>query len=87
MKTKYFECSCHDFHHTFRAIYDIEENYSAAYLTLHVTHYPLLRRIWEGIKIIFGRPGKFGFCEEVHLSPDQVVELIDFLDEFVEKLK
>lgn len=87
MENEYFECSCHSPEHllNFKLL---EDKYGAelcAYVFLNPE--PFYKRIWLGIKYIFGYTCKYGYFDEFILDRKDVDRLINLLNKYKESLK
>ena len=93
--TEYFECTCGAPDHTLRFILDLDENPAEGwpnlptfYTEVQLSHYqPWYRRIWIGIKYVFGydKPDHFG-CWELHLQDtDRMITMLSKLKEANDK--
>ncbi len=81
--THYFECRCGSTEHTIRFTLDKEDN------ELHTDIYlnqwrPLWKRIWVGIKYIFGYKCKYGDWDCWILNKDDAKRLRDMCSEFID---
>src|SRR5690606_37212848 len=84
-KLYYFECFCRSPEHTLRFAYfeDDIKNWPFLDVDVHLTKLPFFKRLWYGIRYIFGKQSKFGAFEEVVLERDQVALLTELGSRFL----
>jgi hypothetical protein len=84
---EYFECSCHSPEHllTFRFWEDKYGSEVSAYVFLRPE--PFHKRIWAGIKYIFGYTCKYGYFDEFILDRKDVDRMMDLLNKYKESDK
>ena len=78
MKTELFICRCYNIEHqlVFSAFDD------CLLVSTHLTpEYNIWKRIWYGIKYIFGYKCRYGHFDEFIFNPDDYIRLRNFLDE------
>ena len=89
MKEEYFSCLCHSDEHTIRFTYfedqfdDIED--AEIYLSVFLNEYSFFKRLWLGIKYIFGYKCRYGHFGCWSLKPNdakRLKELIEKLEKF-----
>ncbi len=87
MKMEYFTCDCSDFDHTFRISYfnDHNENDDYMYVIVSLREKTFFKRLWAGIKYIFGKTSKYGHWDEFLLSPKEVKRLRDVCVDYLKK--
>ena len=86
MKHKYIECECETVNHILRFTHDDNPSWPEIFVDVHLNqHYGFFKRLWYGIKYIFGFKSKYGQFEEVLLGKEKVKELRDFCNEWLEK--
>lgn len=76
-------CDCSSCEHQLILHYDVEDNDRLVYATIHLVKLPFFKRLWMGIKYIFGYKCCYGNFEEMILSPKharQVHDLYRFLN-------
>ena len=76
-KRELFICECHDLEHSFviSRIKDKEIG-NELIIEIHLNKLSWYRRIWIGIKYIFGRKSKFGNYEEVIINKSDKKRLL-----------
>jgi len=81
--THFFECKCYSDEHTLKFILDKEEKeiYTSVYLQTYGAWY---RRVWLGIKYIFGYKCKYGSFDVFLLQEEDAKRLIKLLEEIIE---
>jgi hypothetical protein len=99
-KTKYMDCRCKNFSHVIRFMYTNYENESDMYVeAIKTPWFNFFQRLYVGINYIFNLQ-RSDFLEDllkvnspysdeldIIWSKDQCKELIDFLNEFVNKVE
>lgn len=87
MKNEHFECHCHSPEHllTFRHWDDGNDAELYAYVFLRPESF--YKRIWLGIKYIFGYTCRYGYFDEFILDPKDVDRMIGLLTNYKEGLK
>lgn len=86
MENKYFECECYSPEHTLRISYDCSnqrDKFIAFYVQL--SKLPFWRRLWAGIKYIFGYECRYGHWEEFLLDDDDVLKIKWILSQYSNK--
>jgi hypothetical protein len=73
---EYFECSCHSPEHTLRFWFDDDEDYPFVYASVFLGSVPWRRRVWLGIRYIFGYKCRYGHFDEFLLRPEDADRLI-----------
>ena len=77
--THYFECACGSDEHTLRFILDKEEK--KIYTTIFLNHYDQwYKRLWRGIKYIFGYKCKYGHWDVWTLRYEDIDRLKEVLN-------
>jgi len=84
MKTLYLDCDCYHMEHSIR--FATLENHHAeddpeVYVTLYLVKQRLLRRVWLGLKYIFGFKSQFGHFGETVFGDRQTQQLQQFLED------
>ena len=73
----YFECRCSSNEHTVRFSLDVEDG--TIYVATHLQEDRFFRRLWNGVKYIFGHRSVYGHFEETLLHEDDYDKMIDML--------
>jgi len=86
LKQQLFVCDCGDVSHQFIVSWykdNVDWN-DELYIQVHLNQsMGFWKRLWHGIKYIFGFKCRFGSFDEVLLKPKEVERLQKALDEFV----
>ena len=80
---KYIDCTCDDIGHTLRfKFFDDEKELCLhlLYIDVYLDKTKWYKRIWRGIKYIFGHRSKYGDFTEIIYDVEKVEELKKFLD-------
>jgi len=96
--TEFFECSCGSDEHTLRFILDFDSlndgtdsdypPYPEIYTSVFLNHYDAwYRRLWRGIKYIFGYKSKHGHFDSFSMRPGDIPRFREMLDKFEEGVK
>lgn len=86
----HFECICGHFEHKFEVIFDPDENpdYDCLYVTVHLNDgLPWYKRIYNGIRYIFGKRSKYGDFAEFILEHDDAKRLSEVCNKFLKITK
>ena len=83
MERHYLECACSSNEHTLRFDIDNDPKDPAIYVSTFLGDHSFLRRMWNGIKYIFGYKCRYGHFEETVLGTNQVRELKEICDNFL----
>ena len=76
METKYIECSCHLPEHTLRFTLDDDPDWEAIFIETYLSHYfGFFKRLWYGVKYIFGYKNKYSAFDTTVLCREQIKEL------------
>jgi len=76
MKREYIECECGTPEHTLRFTWEDGPDWPEIYVEVHLDHhYGIFKRIWYGIRYIFGFKSVYGQFDEATLSYDKVKQL------------
>jgi hypothetical protein len=80
MEVHRFECQCYSFHHTIRMMLSNEDG--TVYLDVGLTNYlPWYKRIWVGIKYIFGKNViDHQYHDSTHLQLEDYEKIRNLLD-------
>lgn len=73
---EYFECRCHSPEHTLRFWFDDDEEYPCVYASVFLGSVPWPRRVWLGIRYIFGYNCRYGHFDEFLLRAEDADRLI-----------
>jgi hypothetical protein len=82
---KYIECSCGCAEHTMRFTWFDEPEEEEMYLYIFLNSPGFFRRLWRGIRYIFGRKTKYGHFDDVLLTYPQIEKLRDLCDGWLDK--
>lgn len=88
---KYFNCSCADFSHTLRFVIDLDRGSDYPIPTIYtetkLNHYlPWYKRIWIGIRYIFGNDYVQPYaCWEINSQGDDPKIMIGMLQQLVDE--
>ena len=66
-------CSCHSPEH--QMIFRTIDGDDDVYITIHLCKLPFFKRLWHGVKYIFGYTSKYGDFDEIIISPEKVNKL------------
>ena len=80
IERKIFICDCHSLEHLVAFWYDIDDKVLYIEPRL-VTHRNFFKRLWVGVKYVFGYKSRFGEFDEFILGIDSQKELRDILNE------
>lgn len=78
----YVECSCRSPEHLLQ--FDRDEDFVYVYVLLNNENF--FKRIWLGLKYIFGYKCRYGNFDEILLSRESVKSLAEYLNESVKSL-
>ena len=80
--THYFECHCGSSEHTLRFVLDKE--HKELYTDIYLNQWrPLWKRVWVGVKYIFGYKSKYGEWDCWTLRKEDAERLRDMCAEFI----
>jgi hypothetical protein len=82
----YVTCSCSSFEHTIRFILDEYEDSCDLYLEVPLMPRPFFKRLWHGIKYIFGYHCKYGMYDCTMLDKEKCQQIIDLLENAKDKI-
>lgn len=83
--TEYLECACHSDEHTLRFILSLDEYGPEIYTSVFLGDYPWgWKRIWTGIKYLFGYKSKYGHWDCFQMRPEDAERLKAMLDKLIE---
>jgi hypothetical protein len=69
-----------------RLAYDPEDEYREIFIHYFLEDQRFLRRLWAGIKYIFGFKTKYGHFGEVMIAEREALDLWNFMDDYASKL-
>lgn len=79
--TEYFECSCASPEHTLRFVLDLDPEDPGIHTEVYLGSYPWgWKRLWVGIRYIFGYKSKYGAWDCFLLKPEDAPRLRSLLD-------
>lgn len=96
---EYFTCACGSFDHTLRFVLDLDRSDDKDHIALpsiftemQMNHYlPWYKRVWLGIKFIFGTDVRHAYsCWEINNDsddPERLIEMLQKLKNEIEKNK
>ena len=85
MRRKYVECQCGTVEHTLRFTWDDDPDWPEVYVDVHLGyHYGIFKRIWYGLKYIFGFKSRYGQFDEAILGHKEVTQIKELCDEWLE---
>lgn len=58
LETEHFDCECYTPEHTVRFTYDPDDG--DLYMSVYLWKWPFWKRLWIGVKYIFGYTSRFG---------------------------
>ena len=79
------ECHCHSPEHN--AILELDQEYELVYLDVLLITLPWYKRLWVGIKYIFGHRSKYGYYDNIVLDKVMCQKIVSFLNKVGEKDK
>lgn len=84
MKKFNLTCACYHPEHTIRLMYDTDDIEYPMYVEYCLCdNHRWYKRLWKGIKYIFGFRSKYGHFGELLIHSDEAKVLIKFLEEYV----
>lgn len=75
----YVECSCGSPEHLLK--FNRDEDYVYVYVLLN--HENFFKRIWIGLKYIFGYKCRYGSFDEILLNKESVESLVEYLSDYL----
>lgn len=79
METEHFDCQCSDFNHTIR--FSLDRLDGDVWVDVRLNAYePWYKRIWLGIKYVFGRPVAYGHYDVTMLKEEDYDRLRDLMN-------
>ena len=82
MESIYFDCACYDSEHTIRFVFDDDGDIAELYLDVFLADQPWYKRLWLGIKYIFGYKSRYGHFGNWTLAEHDAERLQDLLDRY-----
>jgi len=83
MNDHFIRCSCGACEH--QAIITADPDDGLVLVEFHlVTWQNILRRLWVAIRYVFGYRSRYGAWDELVMDREQVAELREYLDKFLE---
>ena len=73
-----FICECFSPEHQMIVRKDLEDG--TVYVEIHLVKFGFFRRLWHGIKYIFGYKSQYGAWDEFIFKPEDLEKLKDFLN-------
>ena len=84
MKKHYIDCDCQDFDHLLRiAYFDDKDIHNELYIEVHLRQKSFLKRLWLGLKYVFGFRSSFGDFDEFVMTRKKVLEIKKVLEDFI----
>lgn len=83
MEHRYLECDCEDGEHVLRLSW-FDDDRDMIYVCCYIKKERWYKRIWVGIKYIFGYRSKYGEFGEFLWRPNTVRKLVEFGKEFLD---
>lgn len=87
LRKQWIDCNCSAVEHTLRFLYfddDTDIRDHDLYIDVYLVKNKWYKRIWLGIKYIFGYQSKYGNFTEIIYDAEKVKELKAFLGEYLE---
>lgn len=82
---KYIECNCSCHEHSMRFVWFDEPDEKEMYMSVFLNQAGFWRRLWLGIKYIFGFKCKYGHFDEVLLTYPEIKQLYDLCEKWLIK--
>ena len=86
MKTEYFDCACKDLSHTLRFAYFEDDEFPELYTEVFLEEKSWYKRLWFGIKYIFGYKTKYGHFGNWMLDEKDIDRLENMLQLYKAKI-
>lgn len=83
-RPEYFECQCHSPEHTLRFWLDDDPGFPCLYASVFLDSCPWHRRLWLGLKYVFGYKCRYGHFDEFMLRADDCDRMIAMLNRLKE---
>lgn len=80
---QWVECSCHTLEHTMALYHD--DDHPELHMFLNLKHRPFHKRVWYGIKYIFGGKCRFGMYDDFLIDENSADVLIKELQRVKER--
>ena len=77
-----FICDCHSIEHQYAFWYDEDDN--ELWFEPHLVVYPWYKRLWGGIKYIFGYTTRYGNWDSMIINHDDIIKISQYLDKVKE---
>lgn len=74
-------CACENVEH--QVIIRTVEGWEEVAVAIHLKHLPFHKRLWHGIKYIFGHKSKYGDFDEIIIAPkdvDKIKKVVEWLE-------
>jgi hypothetical protein len=85
MKREYVECECGTIEHMLRFTWNDDPDWPEIYVDVYLNQrYGLFKRLWYGLKYIFGFKSRFGQFDEATMSYEKVEQLKVMCDKWLE---
>ena len=78
-KKEVFICSCHNVEHQMVVRWDEDEEPKMVYCEIHLNELPFFKRLWNGLKYIFGHKSNYGHFQEFIFSSKDAYRLQKFV--------
>lgn len=80
----YFECRCDSIEHTLRFVVDNDPDDPCIYVEVNLNDWRgFWKRLWVGIKYIFGYKCKYGHWDITELKNEDIIKLKDICNTFI----
>jgi hypothetical protein len=81
-------CACYSPEHALKLSYFEDDNYadSEAYISVFLREYPFWKRLWRGIKYIFGYKCKYGHFDEFVFDKDNALRFKEFAIKYIKHI-
>jgi len=87
--TEYFDCQCNCTEHVLRFIYmgAFKDEEPELYLDIFLDNRTFLRRLWVGVKYIFGRKSSYGHFDNWTMKVEDAKKFRNMVDRFEKETK
>lgn len=83
--TEFFECQCYSDEHTLKMVLDADPEYPELFTSIYLNDYRgFFKRLWVGIKYIFGYKCKYGHWDCFCLRQDDADRMIELIQKYKE---
>jgi len=65
-------CQCNSSEHQILFLYSEDDGYPMVFVHIHLNKQPLMKRIKNGIKYIFGYQSRYGMFDEFIVNPEDI---------------